>query len=473
LLIACVYSRRVIPQTRYGRPARRAEGSAFAAGSERRPLKLVIDDSSLSPDDVALLTSFGEYPEVELWRTAADAFPRFEIDERFDTPFRMGGALSILTRAEGGRAGVFGVYGTERLRRRAEEVAAAEGIPAEEVFRALVFAAASDESDADAFVSRRSFLLEDDGPRSPIVVDPAQALALVGLAMRVNGNHAIGADLIDLQLKGSTFHFLLARDLLRAGWRWFSGCVASGHATGDDSIVYLGQTAHERFQRVLQLRDRLHALAKQEPTRSRGDEVLFQLETLLLFLSAAFDATARVAHIVYLGGDYEEAGWRRPSWQKKLEPVAPQLAAVAADGTAGAALLQIIGALRNTIHGEALRTTENREPSGLTAQLIELPDREAVKIRERLAVLGEDADDWGLRVNHGRHALAPDHFVEALLPRSVAVLNELMEETKTELLPGVDVPDLRGPPGDMPNSRWWDDMFSWEIRQRVRLLGGI
>lgn len=31
-------------------------------------------------------------------------------------------------------------------------------------------------------------------------------------------------------------------------------------------------------------------------------------QTLLMFLSATFDAAARVAHLVYFGSDYEEAG---------------------------------------------------------------------------------------------------------------------------------------------------------------------
>ena len=68
--------------------------------------------------------------------------------------------------------------------------------------------------------------------------------------------------------------------------------------------------------------------------------------------------------------------------------------------------------------------------------------------------------------------LAPDRFVEALLRHSVRLLNTLMEATQTELLPGVNASHLRGPPEDVPNAKW-DDMFSWEIRRRVRLLGGI
>jgi hypothetical protein len=72
----------VIPHTRYGRLARRTDGSAFATGADRRPLKLDVEDDSVLPDEVALLTTFAEQPEVELWRTAADAYPRFEIGDR-------------------------------------------------------------------------------------------------------------------------------------------------------------------------------------------------------------------------------------------------------------------------------------------------------------------------------------------------------------------------------------------------------
>ncbi len=260
------YSQLVIPHTRYGRRARRADGSAFATGAAGRPLKLVVDDDTILPDEVSLLKTFTEQPEVEVWRSAAGAYPRFEIGDTFETPFPVGGALSIYTRREGGGAGVFGVYGTDLLRTRAEALAAETEVLPDDAFKALVMAAASDEADADAFVTRHPLLLDADDARSPISVTPADAMALVGLSMRVNGNESIGGDLMDLRLKGRTFHFILARDLLRSGWRWFSGCVASGVATKDDSIVYLGQAAHERFQRVLQIRDRLHALAKLEPT---------------------------------------------------------------------------------------------------------------------------------------------------------------------------------------------------------------
>jgi hypothetical protein len=384
----------------------------------------------------------------------------------------MGGAVSILDRGSDGCSGIFGVYGTERLRQRAAEIAQAEGVVEDEAFRGLVFAAATEEADSDAFVTRRRYLLEGYDTRGAIAVTPEEAVALAGLAMRSHGNVSLGADMMDIRLGGSTFYFILSRDLLRAGWCWFGGCVASGSHTGDESIVYLGQTVHERFARVLQIRDRLHVAAKQEPTRTNGDAVVFELETILLFLSAVFDAAARIAHVVYLDSSYEDAGWRRSDWRKRMEPLAMDLLALTADGSRGAAILQIIAMLRNTIHGEALRATETRE-AGVTLQLVRLNDREADKVKSRIAYLGETPTGWGLREVHGKTSLAADRFVEQLLPHAVVLLNELMAATDTSRLPGAAGSPLIRPIDDTPRERWWDDMLSVEIRRRVWILGGI
>ena len=140
----------------------------------------------------------------------------------------------------------------------------------------------------------------------------------------------------------------------------------------DESTGCLAQTGLERFQRVLQIRDRLHIAAKAEPTSTRFDEATFELETLLLFLSATFDATARVAHVIYLGGSYEEAGWRRGPWLDRLAGQAPDLAAAVAEETHGAEVLQLIGALRNTIHGESMRAATVQQ-GGQTSRFVRLP----------------------------------------------------------------------------------------------------
>jgi hypothetical protein len=298
-------------------------------------------------------------------------------------------------------------------------------------------------------------------------------MALIGLALRLHGNMSIGADLGDLRLNGATFHFILGRELTRAGWRWFAACNAHSRAVGDETASNLGQAALERFQRVLQIRDRLHAQAMIPSTRTVADELVFQFESLLLFLSAAFDATARVAHLVYFGDDYEEAGWRRGGWQKQLATAEPSLAALVADGTEGGAVLKLISRMRNTIHGEALRTVTLQAGGRPMENPVELDARNAAKTIADITLVGEQPAEWGLRTEPGRTYLSADRYAEALLPHAVALLNELMAAIAVDRLQGVDPKDLIGPPADVPSPQPSSHIFNWEIRRRVRRLGGF
>jgi len=463
----------VIPATRYGRPYRRVDESPFTL-DRWRPLRLAVDDATVSADDISLLRVFAQDDELELWHTGTDVEPRFELAEPFESGFPTDGARSVHTVHANGGVGFFGIYGIERMSERAAEVAAATSAPEEEIFNGLAFAAASDEYNCDGFVTNRSYLRNEIRPDEPVAFSPTDAFALIGLVRRARGNDSIGQDLMGFRLEGSTFHFVLQRDLLRDGWPWFSGIVASGSAVpGEDSLVYLGQTSMERFTRVLQIRERLHVAAKGEPTRRSGDETVFQLETLLMFLSASFDAAARIAHLVYLSGRYEDAGWRRQPWREKLRAQAPNLAALADDSSTGGRLLQIVGALRNTIHGEALRAGETDRPGHGRSHFVRVTAREGERLQRLLRERGESPDAWGVHETAGNVSLAADRFVEALIPQATTLLNQLMAATDTTRLPGAreQLPGVRLI--DEPAAEWWRDMFSFQIRQRVRLLSGL
>jgi hypothetical protein len=226
-----------------------------------RPLRLVIDNASVSDEAVALLQTFAEDPELEIWRTRPDLDPHLEIDEEFDTGFPVGGSRSVFAISPDSHT-LFGIYGVDRLQRLSAEIATATGEAEADVFASQCFAAASDELDAEGFVTERDYLLGRGGPRDPVAFQPAEAFALIGLVRRARGNDSLGADMGNLRLLGSTYHFVLERDLLRDGWPWFSAVVSSGNASKDDALVYLAQTARERFTRVPQIRDRLHMAAK-------------------------------------------------------------------------------------------------------------------------------------------------------------------------------------------------------------------
>lgn len=435
-----------------------------------RPLRLVLDDATLTDEEVGLFDALtGE--ELEIWNTRDDFDPHLEIGQEFDPGFRVGGARTVNALSKES-AMMFGIYGVDRLRERAVELTDHVGEPADDVFTGLAFAAASDEMDADGFVTRRSYLLGSTHPRDPVAFLPDEGFALVGLVRRARGNSSLGRDMMDLRLGGSTYHFVLERELLRDAWPWFSAIVSSGIANHDDSLVYLGQTARERFTRVLQIRDRLQFAAKGEPTRTRGDEVVFQLETLLMFLSAAYDAAARVAHVVYFGSDYNNAGWRRERWRERLRELDPTLAAIADDDTRGGALLQIVGSLRNTIHGEGLRTEERRRSGEQPAQLVRVAPKEAQRLKRLLAEIQADPTTWGLQEDRHHMSLLADRFVEALIPEATALLNELMAATDVQRLPGGAGAPL-AQLADAPSAEWWKDMLSYEIRTRVRLLSGL
>lgn len=444
----------------------RADTFPFAVGERWRPLRLLLDDDTLAEADAAELLNLGRYDEIEFVRTAPAELPRLEIEDPTED------FVPIHTVTERGTS-VYWVWHAARLREEARKYAVEAGIDENLAYRALVYAASSNELGTDGFVTGSDFLRGDRAPRDVSVYTPAEAMALVGLALRLHGNESIGADLMNLRLGGTTFHFLLARELTHAGWRWFSGCVAHSHHSGDDTTLNLGQAALERLQRVLQIRDRLHAQAKIPSTPTVGDELVFQFEALMLFLSATFDTAARVAHLVYVGRDYEEAGWRRGKWQQKLATAEPALAALVADGTTGGSFLKLISRMRNTIHGEALRTLTLQRGGAPTENPVELAATEAAKTFSDVQSLGGDTAAWGLREDHGRTYLACDRYAEALLPHAVSLLNELMAATAVERLPGVDAAKLMAAPADTPSMDPLKDMFSWEIRRRVRRLAGF
>jgi hypothetical protein len=456
----------MIPPTRLSRPHRRADAFAFGIGKAWRPLRLVLDDDTLTTAEAAELLAFGHYPEIELMRTTPDAVPRLEIQEPTEdfVPIHMVGS----------GAGVYGVGHATRLRTQAQEVASKFDISEEDAYRSLVFAAASEEVDADGFVTNRDFLRTDRVAQQAPAYTPAEAMALIGLALRLHGNESIGGDLFDFRLRGPRYHFVLGRELTYAGWRWFSGCVATSHATNDDTAMNLGQAALERLQRVLQIRDRLHAQAKIPSTPAVGDELVFQFETLLLFLSAMFDAAARVAHLVYFGGNYEDAGWRRGNRKKQqLSAAEPRFAALVDDNTRGGTVLKLISRMRNSIHGEALRTITLQSGGRPAENPVELGVSDAAKTVTDIAFLGDDTAAWGLREEQGRTYLSVDRYAESLLSHAILLLNDLMAATAVERFAGVTQHKLMTPPVDTPSPSPLEGILSFEIRHRVRRLGGF
>ena len=98
------------------------------------------------------------------------------------------------------------------------------------------------------------------------------------------------------------------------------------------------------------------------------EEALFIFEAFLLSVAGALDALARYCHVAAeLGGSRAAAGWRRQPWRGgRLLAARPELKAVVErEDTRLRATSDVVGLLRNYIHGEALTSqlSDDRQPS--------------------------------------------------------------------------------------------------------------
>lgn len=116
--------------------------------------------------------------------------------------------------------------------------------------------------------------------------------------------------------------------MLPAAWRWFGACVQSRHGGGSERVQMLGQAALQRVDRALRCRDIVHIEIAKPDSRDAAGEALFHLNALLVALGGAFDAVARVAHIVYemLPSQFRSANWKG-AWLKELRGADSSLAA--------------------------------------------------------------------------------------------------------------------------------------------------
>jgi len=330
---------------------------------------------------------------------------------------------------------------------------------------------AAREVEADLFVTTRPYLtgLTWGFAREVAVGTPEQALPLVSLYLRRQGVFLVyrspDGSATDSFNRG-LFYWVGTRDLLPAGWRWFSACV---HQNGEQSgLVYLGQSLFQRVQRALQDRDAALWALNQPQNNDTADDALGNLDNVLLGLMAAVDITARVAHRALKLGDEEYgAGWQKKRWLKKVKPSAPELAAVVAPGSRGAHVLEILRLLRNSIHGAALQPMAvSSSPSGRDATYVSLPPADAEDLLVAMDAVGGRAAFGLRRLLPDRVHADPGKLLDAIFSRTMRLLDQLMRETPVERIAGASLSESRdGPPSD--------GIFDDQTRETIRLQLGF
>jgi hypothetical protein len=185
-----------------------------------------------------------------------------------------------------------------------------------------------------------------------------------------------------------------------------------------------------------------------QDTRGRGidREILYHFDAMLIWLGSALDSTAHIANRAHqLGLHNHLVGWRRDPFRRALAVKAPRLHAITETGTPLRAVIDLIAAFRNTVHGEPLSGITYSSGGGEERGLVQLPTDAEAQATAATAPLG-GRDLWGF-VREGDAIVPgiwdPFVFVQVLLPFAAGALNALMETTDVEALPGVDAAKLR------------------------------
>ena len=217
---------------------------------------------------------------------------------------------------------------------------------------------------ADIFVTERPYLFETRAAigQGVAICRTAEALALVSLYLRSQGEFIVfpapdGTG--GLSMNEGLYYQVGSVELLSQSWRWSRVCAEISQATGDETMSELYGSLLRRLQRALKTRDGLHLACNLLQNNDTARTVLTELDSILVSLMGAVDGTARVAHLALgLSGTPYGAGWQHDqSWLPKVAAHEPDLAKLFNPGAAHHHTLTILRLLRNTVHGQMLRTT--------------------------------------------------------------------------------------------------------------------
>jgi hypothetical protein len=304
--------------------------------------------------------------------------------------------------------------------------------------------------EADLFITERPYLF---GARKIAVPGVTlcrvpEALAIVGLYLRSQGEFVLwrAADGSGgLTASEWLYYQIGAIALLPELWRW-SGVRAAALQQGAlEALGGLTGALLLRVVRALRTRDSFHRAVNLPQQRDAVRVLLVELDTLLVMLMGAVDASARFIHLLLaVEGGQHDAGWQRSGWRSRLVGRSQPLADLFGDGTPLADVLTILSRLRNTVHGQAIKATM-RQNGRIRDAPITLPVENEGQILASMDNLGGQAA-WGAGPGVGGAVVVdPGQFVERLFPAVLGLLNAVMAATPPEHVPGQQPSPDAGP----------------------------
>ena len=485
-------------------PGQRLTGALFEARPSLRRLVVLADAELLaSPRDVTLdqrvlLTGLLTHPYIELLRYSDEGPPLDATRREYGPPVARqsaaegwaelqapdGSDTRGLVYAASSGVAYTGIWGnrTEVARRDTSSSVYADLAPDDAAERrehdALALGVA-EAVHADLFITERPYLFARRLPVQGVTVcKPPEALALVGLYLRSQQAFVIWRTdgFGSFNMNEGLYFWVGTRELLPTAWRWFAACVQQSSATSDRTLIELGESLLRRVQRALEARDRFHRAFNLPQNNDTASAVLSEVDSILVSLMGAVDASARVAHLVLgIAGNSRDAGWQRDQqWLPRVATAEPTLAALFNVGTVHTHALTILRLMRNTVHGQMIRSIALQQPGRMLETAIMLP----ASVSDEAAILAAmDAlggrGSWGASTGPYRWLVDPGVFIEQLLPRVLTMLNEVMDKTPVEQLSQVHLTQAdRQPPAPNPASGGMDE-FSERSRLSIRWQLGL
>jgi hypothetical protein len=480
----------------------RLDGTLFEARPTLRRLVVLADAELLaSPSDArlnqkALLTGLLTHPYIELLRFSDEGPPSEAPRRQWGPPDADksaaegwaelqdpdGSGVRGLVYAASSGPTYTGIWGDRNTFARRDTSTSVYGAlePSEAAGRrerdALALGVA-EAVHADLYITERPYLFARRLPAQGVTVCKLpEALALVGLYLRSQQAFIIwrGTDGSSLNTNEGLYFWVGTRELLPSAWRWFTACVQESHATSDPALLDLGESLLRRVQRVLEARDRFHRAFNLPQNNDTAKAVLLEIDSILVSLMGAVDVSARVAHLVLgISGNSRDAGWQRAkAWLPKVVTAEPALAALFNSGTVHTHALTILRHMRNTVHGQMIRSIAMRQSGGSIDTAITLPTSDEAAILSAIDALG-GRNSWGAPNGPSRRLVDPGVFIEQLLPLILTMLNEVMDKTPVERLSQVRLTPADGQLPAPNSASGGIDPFSERSRLSIRWQLGL
>lgn len=316
----------------------------------------------------------------------------------------------------------------------------------------LTKAAVADELRVDLLVTNDPALLALTGSyeRRVNVMSTTEALAVVGLFLREGEYYEQRLGKLNFRTSFDALSWSALRSQLPASWPWSGALLDHDSRTeGDAGMIF--DSLFERLARALNQRDDLHRTMSLPASNRSRKQMVETFDYIMMNLVGAFDAVARSAH---LGAglpwsNRAQAKWQNPKWRDQLG--VPELDAMFDREQPAADLFYVLRQLRNTIHGAGLSSTTSSSVGKDPEVLAMLPRDDAAEILNCLDRLNPQ-EDWGMNPTSSRGAtFHAARLTEALLPRALATMNNVLELCPIGALQGDNAQLLLGSDRSTPH----------------------